>query len=198
MKKAVDDETVSKLSFFSYVASLEPYLRKYQCDKPVIVFMFKDLRKVFLSLLRIIVKVSVMTGKTVQQLRETDKDENLLPLKDLESMRKPNLKRFKSLLKLLFDLNILSATQCDQATQEFQTFMDENVKMKTAFSSFDGLDRFYFKIIIVNRFEVLSFILKIIFTVSHGQASVERRFSLNDSVNQTNIAPEIIISKASD
>ena len=60
----------------------------------------------------------------------------------LESMRKPNLKRFKSLLKLLFDLNILSATQCDQATQEFQTFMDENVKMKTAFSSFDGLDRF--------------------------------------------------------
>ena len=84
MKKAVDDETVSKLSFFSYVGSLEPYLRKYQCDKPVIVFMFKDLRKVFLSLLRIIVKVSVMTGKTVQQLRETDKDENLLPLKDMD------------------------------------------------------------------------------------------------------------------
>ena len=86
MKKAVDDDlTVSKLSFFSYVASLmEPYLRKYQCDKPMIVFMFKDL-KVFLSLLRIIVKDSVITGKTVQQLREIDfgKDENLLPFKDM-------------------------------------------------------------------------------------------------------------------
>ena len=51
------------------------------------------------------------------------------------------MKRFKSLFKLfklLLDLNILSATQCDQATQEFQTFMDEDVKMKTlAFSTFD-------------------------------------------------------------
>ena len=59
----------------------------------------------------------------------------------LESVRKPILKRFKSLFKLfklLLDLNILSATQCDQATQEFQTFMDEDVKMKTlAFSAFD-------------------------------------------------------------
>ena len=78
----------------------------------------------------------------------------------LESMTKPILKRFKSLLNLLLDLNILSATQCDQATQEFQTFMDEDVKMKTlAFSSFDEettrLDHFYFKIIMVGRYEVL-------------------------------------------
>ena len=85
----------------------------------------------------------------------------------LEWMRKPILKRFKLLLKLLLDLNILSATECDQATQEFQTFMDENVKIKTlAFSSFDEettrLDHFYFKIIMVGRYEVLSFILKII------------------------------------
>ena len=49
---------------------MEPYLRKYQCDKAMIVFMFKDLRKMFLNLLRIIVKDSVITGKTVKQLRE--------------------------------------------------------------------------------------------------------------------------------
>ena len=114
-------------------------------------------------------------------------------------MRKPILKRFKSLLKLLLDLTILSATQCDQATQEFQAFMDEDVKMKTAFSSFDEeitrLDHFYIKIVMVGRYEVLSFILKIIFTVSHEQASMECGFSLNDCVNQTNIAPETIISK---
>ena len=112
----------------------------------------------------------------------------------LESMRKPSLKRFKSLLKFLLDLNILNATQCHQATQEFQTFMDEDVKMKTlAFYSFDAettrLDHFYFKIIMVGCYKVLSFIPKIIFTVSHGQTSVELGFSLNDSVNQTNIAP---------
>ena len=86
LRKAVDDLTVSKLSFFSCLASLmELYLRKYQCDNPMIVFMFKDLKKIFLSLFRIIVKDSVITGKTVQQLREIhlDKDENLVPLKDM-------------------------------------------------------------------------------------------------------------------
>ena len=99
------------------------------------------------------------------------------------------------MLKLLLDLNILSATQCDQATQEFETFMDDDVKIKTlAFSSFDeettSLDHFYFKIIMVGRYEVLSFII-----VRLGQAIVERGFILNNSVNQTNIAPETIISK---
>ena len=43
---------------------MEPYLRKFQCDKPMIVFMFKDLKKMFLSLLIIIVKDSVITCKT--------------------------------------------------------------------------------------------------------------------------------------
>ena len=74
------------------------------------------------------------------------------PTQSLESMIKPTLKRFKSLLKLLLDLNIVSAMQCDQATQEFQTFMDEDVKMKTlTFSSFDEettrFGHFYFKIL---------------------------------------------------
>ena len=72
--------------------------------------------------------------------------------------------------------------------------------MKTmGLSSFDlektRLDHFYFKIIMVDFYEVLSFILKIIFIVSHGQASVESGFSLNDSVNQTNTSPETIIFK---
>ena len=68
VKKAVDDDvTKSKLSFFSYLASLmEPYLRRYQCDKRMIFFMFNDLKKMFLSLLRIIVKDSIITGKTAR------------------------------------------------------------------------------------------------------------------------------------
>ena len=74
------------------------------------------------------------------------------------------------------------------------------MKMKTlVFSSFDEettrLDHFYFKSIMIGCYEVISFTLKIIFTVSHGQVSVKRGISLNDSVNQTNIAPETIISK---
>ena len=115
--KAVDDDlTVSNLSFFSYVASLmEPYLRKYQCDKPMIVFMFKDLKKIFLSLLRIMVKDSVITGKTVQQLREIDldEDENLLPLKDM------NLGfGTEALLKELLKKDVITAKQVKDFREE--------------------------------------------------------------------------------
>ena len=42
--------------------------------------MFKDLKKMFLSLLRIIVKDSVITGKTVQQLRKIDLDKDEKPI----------------------------------------------------------------------------------------------------------------------
>ena len=48
-----------------------------------------------------------------------------------ESSKKSNLKGFKLLLKLFLDYNILSASQCDKATQEFKIFMDE------VFASFD-------------------------------------------------------------
>ena len=51
VKSAIaDDLTVSKLIFFSYVASLmEPYLRMYQTDMPMLVFMFNDLKKMFVT-----------------------------------------------------------------------------------------------------------------------------------------------------
>ena len=98
---------MSKISFFSCVTSLmEPYLRKYQCDKPMIVFMFKDLKKMFLSLLRIIRKDIVITGKTVQELLEIDldKDENLLPLKDMNNgfATEALLKELQKKMKIIF------------------------------------------------------------------------------------------------
>ena len=129
MKKAVDDDlTVSKLSFFSYVASLmEPYLRKYQCDKSMIVFIFKDLKKMFLSLLRITVKDSVITGKTVQQLREIDLDkaENLIPLKDM------NLGfATEALLKELQKKDVITANE-DNFREEARMFVVATLKKLT-------------------------------------------------------------------
>ena len=129
VKKAVDDDlTVSKLSFFSYVASLmEPYLRKYQCDKPMIVFIFKDLKKMFLSLLRITVKDSVITGKTVQQLREIDLDkaENLIPLKDM------NLGfATEALLKELQKKDVITANE-DNFREEARMFVVATLKKLT-------------------------------------------------------------------
>ena len=127
VKKAIDDDlTVSKLSIFSYLVSLmELYLRKYQCDNPMIVFMFKDLKKMFLSLFRIIVKDSVITGKTVQQLREIDldKDENLLPLKDMNIGFAT-----ETLLKELQKKDVITAKQVKDFREKARMFVVATLK----------------------------------------------------------------------
>ena len=78
VKSAIaDDLAVSKLTFFSYVASLmEPYSRKYQSDNPILVFIFNDLKKMLGNLMRIIVKDSHVTGMPAKQLMEIDFDKD--------------------------------------------------------------------------------------------------------------------------
>ena len=46
VKESVEDPLVTaKLQFFSFVSSIvEPYLRKYQTDKPMIPFIYFDLK----------------------------------------------------------------------------------------------------------------------------------------------------------
>ena len=67
----------------------------------------------------------------------------------------------------------------------------QNIK----FVEFDRLDHFYFRTIDISKYEKLAFVMQLIFTLSHGQAAVERGFSINNSVSDTNMKPETIISK---
>ena len=57
LKSAVlDDFTVAKLQCFSYITSkVEPYLKMYQTDNPVIPYMYFDLKMMLKDLLEIIV-----------------------------------------------------------------------------------------------------------------------------------------------
>ena len=54
---AMDDPvTTAKIAFFSYVASLmEPYLKMYQSDEPMILFMYVDLNWLLENVVQIIV-----------------------------------------------------------------------------------------------------------------------------------------------
>ena len=88
VKGGVDDKLITaKLSFFSFVASLvEPFLKKYQCDKPMIPFMYTDLKSLIQSLLELVVKQDVLSQcKTGIQMKQLDlcNKENLLNLKDI-------------------------------------------------------------------------------------------------------------------
>ena len=88
----------------------------------------------------------------------------------------------KNLLKHLLELNILSTKQCDVITTEFKKFLDVEVKTvqreSVIFSQKDDrLDDCYFKVANISKDKDLSFVVKLIFTLSHGQASVEHVFS---------------------
>ena len=92
VKDRVNDKVITaKLSFFSFVASLvEPFLKKYQYDKPMIPFMYTDLKSLIQSLLELVVKQDVLsqckTGIQMKQLDLCNKD-NLLKLKDKSWIR---------------------------------------------------------------------------------------------------------------
>ena len=59
-------------------------------------------------------------------------------------------------------------------------------KFNLEFNQFDRkkqrLDEFYFHLVQIQKFESLAFVLKLILTLSHGQAAVERLFSINKNV----------------
>ena len=75
-------------------------------------------------------------------------------------------------------LNILTSLQCDTVLSQFNNFVENEVKeLKTDSFKFDPkndrLDDFYFQHTCVNNYKDLSFVLRVVLTLSHGQASVE-------------------------
>ena len=73
-------------------------------------------------------------------------------------------------------------------------------KMQVEFEVFDQklyhLDKFYFQKVQIQKYKTLSFLQKIIFTLSHGQAAVECGVlvSINKLINQ-NMKSETIIAQ---
>ena len=57
------------------------------------------------------------------------------------------------------------------------------------------LEKFYFEEISIQKYEEIAEVLKIVLSLSHGQASVECGFSHNNTVVQTNLSAESFISK---
>ena len=95
---------------------------------------------------------------------------------------------------------ILSTAQCDKMTERFLEFIDYDLKVNIVrfenFSANDNnLDDIYFRFIRIMKYKVLSFLVKIVLTLSHGQASVECSFSLNKSVLNQKISEDSIVAK---
>jgi len=270
VKSSLEDSLVlAQLHFFSYVAGIvEPFLKKFQTDKPMIPFLFFELKHIVIRLLEIIVKPKIIEScKSARQLKEIDLSDknNLLPLekintgfavdnviKDLirsDTVTSVEVKKFragaqlfvvamltklfercplgsailrcasifdpsrmsemskekiqekwKGLLRCLMELGIMAPQRCDRATTEFKAFIIEDLPQYQAeFRSFspenDKLDEFYFRKLRLSKYNEVSFVVKLLLTISHGQAAVERGFSNNNDILKTNMSPETVIAK---
>lgn len=107
--------------------------------------------------------------------------------------------RWKDLMKCLLSLDILAPQQCDRATAQFKSFLGAELrKFHVEFeelSKEDRLDEFYFDTVGIQKYQDVAYVLKLILTLSHGQASVEQGFSHNNALLKTNMTPETIIAK---
>ena len=105
----------------------------------------------------------------------------------------------RNLLRRLLNLKILTLTSCDKCLSEFKDFLRDDVKKyKDKFAIFNKkehrLDEFFFSAVKVQNYKNLAFILKIVLTLSHGQAVVERRFSVNKAVLDVNMQENSLIA----
>ena len=108
--------------------------------------------------------------------------------------------KLKRLLTHLMKLKILTSVQCDKITEQFTDFTDSELKLYAkkfccSDSSTKNLDEFCCSNIDLQSFKELSFLVKIILTLSHGQASAERSFSVNITVINVNMSEDSIVAK---
>ena len=106
------------------------------------------------------------------------------------------------ILKHLLKLKIFSPPNCAKALEQYTQFLEEVKRVNSHelrhFKTWEAnLDDFYFKKLDkdIRRYKKFLFVLKIMLTLSHGEAAVKRLFSLGKSSLQVNIKEESIIAK---
>ena len=110
------------------------------------------------------------------------------------------LQHMKSVLHLILSCLHITSNECDQAFTQFSKLLEESSSTPLpAFKKFHSgnqLDKFYFETIKVGvDYKALSKVLILIFTLGHGQASIERGFSINSNMLSENMKEKSLLSR---
>ena len=107
------------------------------------------------------------------------------------------LEQFQAVLQKLTSANLVRATICDDVLLEYKQLMREAKLSPGDFSVEDKrLDAFYFaRIGNVPEKQKLWDVIQMLLVLSHGQAIIERGFSVNSDVLHTNMAAKTIVSR---
>ena len=96
------------------------------------------------------------------------------------------LKMMKPLLKHLHMLKVITVRIGDKAYDQYSDFIDQKSNF-IVLDDVDRLDELFFQSLKISKFPELSQVAMIIFTISNGQADVERGFSTNAQVIDVNM-----------
>lgn len=159
--------------------------------------MYFDLKSLVISLMRLIIKSNVIS----EAKPLTSVVVGSASIFDPSIILDYSCENLKKLLHHLMGLKILSAQRCNKISQEFLPFHKNIKASKDRFANFsksdDSLDSFYYSVFpnLDTSYPKLPFLLKLIFILSHGQASVERGFGLRNFTPKDNISELSIDSK---
>ena len=97
------------------------------------------------------------------------------------------------------DLKIISPTFAEKVLLQYcEMINDSNTTEKEKFAKFnstdDRLDKFYFDTL-TDLHPELKKLIKLILTLSHGQASIERGFNVNKFIDHVNMEENSFISR---
>ncbi|KAL7369705.1 hypothetical protein ABVT39_006167 [Epinephelus coioides] len=167
-----DPFIIPKLQFFLAISrSFNPFLTRYQTDEPVLPFLAKDLTELLMSLLRRFVKREILKDRTPRQLTqiEVSEEKNWVSLRNLDIGLGAEcaIKQFTSLLSV------------EGRDEEFVSF--QPLKQR--------LDVFLHSKLSMSHPELLRFCQSVLL-LSHGQATVERGFSVHKEVETCNLLDE--------
>ena len=101
-------------------------------------------------------------------------------------------RKFKKVLKLLADAHRVQLSQCDSLLEEFTRFTNAAQKMDEFrnYQKFENrLDALYYNAVSSDKsYKKLWPVLRQLLLLSHGQATVERSFSINKNVTTQNLS----------
>ena len=109
-----------------------------------------------------------------------------------------NKKKLSELLNHMINRKMISPVESDKYFSQLSDFMHEDVSTnRDEFKSFskenDRHDTFFFSTVNIGNYKELSMILKAILALSHGNASMERGFSINKNPLDLNMSQESIL-----
>ena len=110
-----------------------------------------------------------------------------------------SVEQLRACLRILEDANVIATESCDAVVRQFKVFaaaavtMPEFLEFDLASSRLDIL--YYDSLADKEEYQDLWCVVQKLLLLSHGQASVERGFSINKEAMVQNLSKEAIIAK---